>query len=150
MKCAKEIVDIRSQANAVVEAQLTAQALATYTVACADAITLCEESISKALEESASHHGTEFVKISFPVYIYEDRLGNKLFKRVTETKKAYANGDSSWYHSGDPYSLKALTEYLEQFCYTVSIRECGFRCKSWGFGDTSFPVLEITARPECE
>lgn len=150
MKCAKEIVDIRSQANAVFEAQLTAQTLATYTIACANTITLCEESISKALEESAIHHGTESVKISFPVDIYKDMLGNKLFKRVTETKKAYANGDSSWHGSGDPYSLKALTEYLEQFCYTVSIREYGFRCKSWGFGDTSFPMLEITASPECE
>lgn len=150
MKCAKEIVDIRSQANTVFEAEITAQTLAEYAVACKETISLCEGRINRMLEETASHHGNDTVCVSMPISMYQDRLGNKLFHLVVEEPNVYANGDSSWESAEETYSLDAMTEYLKQFCFEVSIQERGFKGRHWGCGEMFFPVLGITAIPECE
>lgn len=149
MKCANEIVEIRSNANAAYEANEKARLIAEYVKACANSVTLCEGAISEKLEEAANTHGENSVSVYIPVETYHDRMGNELFEPVIENKHSYANGDSSWDPNGTVHSYAALEEYLGRFCYNVEIHRRTFVRKCWGCGNRSYDVLVITTAPAC-
>lgn len=149
MKCANEIVEIRSNANAAYEAEEKARLIAEYVKACANSVALCEGRISKKLEEAANTHGEKNVSISIPIETYQDRLGNEIFSLVIEHKHSYANGDSSWAPDRIMHSYTALAEYLAQFCYKTEIQRRVFVRKCWGCGDCHYDALVITTAPAC-
>jgi len=149
MKCASEIVEIRSNVNATYEIERKAKLLAKYLQACTNSITLCEGLISEKLEEAANIHGEQTVSISIPIYVYYDELKNKVFQLVIEHKNAYANGDSSWERDGDEYSYAALVEHLAQFCYEATISKDALVYKCWGCGNRHYDGLVIKTAPIC-
>lgn len=150
MKCANEIVEIRSNVNAIEEANEKARLMARYLKSCSNSIRLCEEYISKKIEEKAKVPGGNNVSISIPIWIYVDRFGNKMFKLVIEFPHAYANGESSWEAAGDFYSYKALVEYLSQFCFKTTISAGNSPLRCYGVGHRYYPTLNITTAPICE
>ena len=149
MKCANEIVEIRSNVNAVYEADEKARLIAEYVKACANSVTLCEGVISEKLEEAANTHGEKNVSISIPIETYQDRLGNEMFALVIEHKHSYANGDSSWSPDRIMRSYAALEEYLGRFCYKAEIQRRAFIRKCWGCGNCYYDALVITTAPAC-
>lgn len=150
MKCANEMKEIRAIANLTHEAEEKAKAIAAYAKACAATVDLCENRIGTMLEKKAHQHGNEQVTISFPIEFAYNRLGNRVFKMVTEHPHVYANGGSSWEPSGEEYSYETLVKYLAKFCYATTIKECDFRVKRYCFGDYRYSTIEITTAPECE
>ena len=151
MNCAKDFVWIRKKAEQEYHLARKEEAERDYTEFCYNTIQLCETEINDRLLSAAQEKIFERnITIDFPIEFSKDYNGNRLFQLVIEEKNVYANGDSSYHAEGQYFSYDALKQYLAKYCLDVSIKENGFKEKSWGSGYRSWSVICVTANPDCE
>lgn len=139
MKCANEIVNVATIANAEREAERIRRTMMLEN----NSIKFCEEVIAPKLEEAARNG-----KTSVEVVVGTDFRGSVVFALV-RGKQTYADGSPS-YNEGDHISLEVIEMYLKSFCYRMSANYYSsglWRC--YGCGSQRGYKLTISADPTC-
>lgn len=147
MKCALEIMAIKEEAEkayALEQARLDEECKVKYAEIIAVSFAFCEEVVGAELEECAKNRNNLCYRLKGVVE--EDRLGNKLFCPLYEDGRKYANGNKSYTYNSSKtaYSIDALTNYLEQFCYTVKWNDSQYM--RYGCGCKGAVELEVTIK----
>lgn len=148
MKCAFEIAMIKNEAEKNYELEqlkLDEECRKAHLETVIKTIAYCEEVIGPSLEKKAINRETPCFKLKG--WIYENRVGDKLFSPLTYDR-TYANGDFSYsVKYSETYDVETLKNYLGQYCYKVSFSDYHF--KTYGIGRRCGDMLEVTVNPEC-
>ena len=143
MLCAAELLMMKEKAEKDWEKEqerLNAECALEFIEIVENTIKFCEEKIGKDLEEKAEKRLA--LEVNYRINIYCDRLGNKLFKLVQLDTVRYADGTPSYSPKGNSYSVVALEEFLQSYCYKIEYKEGSYR--EYGSGYRSCSNLIIT------
>lgn len=157
MKCAMEIREIKEQARIEREIRKMEQ-LARDTVKFEEiknnTIAFCETVIAEEIEKSAAEGSDISILEKFSVirvFDSDSSFRKEIFiKRLTLDNHRYANGNRSYIPTGEPFHLETLKEYLESFCYIVTIYEDSYKHYGYGSMNAKRIIVKIPNELPCD
>ena len=157
MKCAMEIREIKAQAKIereIRKMEKLAKDIAKFEEIKNNTIAFCETVIAEEIEKSATE-GLAFLfqekfSMAYPFDSDSSFYKENFIKRLTLDNHRYANGDKSYIPTGEPYHLETLKEYLESFCYIVTIYEDSYMRYGYGNMSAKRVVVKIPEELPCD
>ena len=143
MKCAIELITIKEVAeenHKIEEKRKDLMAFKEFVEIAEKTINLCENDINDALVYRAENRYAN-IRVEYLIDYDFDRLGNKLFRFVTEDTKKYKDGSSSFSPCWEVYSFDTLKNYIESHCLEVSTERVVKR--RYGYGERNYTRLII-------